>query len=176
MAALKWANKENHVCIPLPHYVASFENKEKVRVTTIMWQVYFVVKCAGPMELFEKLRLHQIEQGLPKHSAYGTYLNRISGMEFVQAIKDVLWNALCKEFQASPWYSMMVDDSTDRAKEGHMIIYINYLKDGGRGDNHVAFVRLIKMGTMAGQKQSRCYYQIAQRDGPMPSKTCISCG
>ncbi|MCO5608336.1 hypothetical protein L7F22_062543 [Adiantum nelumboides] len=136
MAALKWANKENQVCIPLPDYVANFEDKEKVRVITVMWQVYFVVKCAGPMELFEKLCLHQIEQGLsnmPKHSAYGTYLNRISGMEFVQAIKDVLWNALCKEVQASPWYSMMVDDSTDRAKEGHMIVYINYLKDGGRG-------------------------------------------
>ncbi|MCO5606375.1 hypothetical protein L7F22_060563 [Adiantum nelumboides] len=75
VAAFKWANKEKRVCIPLPEYVATFEDKEKVRVVTIMWQMYFVVKCAGPMELFEKLCLHQIEQGvanMPRHTDYGT--------------------------------------------------------------------------------------------------------
>ncbi|MCO5581667.1 hypothetical protein L7F22_035556 [Adiantum nelumboides] len=147
MAALKWENKDKRMCVPLPEYVATYEDKEKIRVITIMWQMYFVVRCAQPMELFEKLCLHQIEQGLPnmpKHTDYGTYLNRISGMEFVQAIKDVLWHALCKDIQASPWYSLMIDDSTDRGKEGHMIVYVNYLRNGGKGDNHVVFVRLLK--------------------------------
>ncbi|MCO5614068.1 hypothetical protein L7F22_068349 [Adiantum nelumboides] len=54
-ATFKWADKEKRVCIPLPDYVAIFDDKEKVRVITIMWQAYFVVKCAGPTELFEKL-------------------------------------------------------------------------------------------------------------------------
>ncbi|MCO5547845.1 hypothetical protein L7F22_001297 [Adiantum nelumboides] len=146
-AALKWANKNSKSCVPLKEYVATFEDREKIRVITVMWQVYFVVRCGGPMELFEKLCLHQIEQGLPNmpsHADYGTYLNRKSGIEFVQAIKDVLWNALCKEIQASPWYSLMMDDSTDRGKEAHLIVYVHYLKDGGRGDNHVVFVRLVK--------------------------------
>ncbi|MCO5554440.1 hypothetical protein L7F22_007970 [Adiantum nelumboides] len=144
--SFKWAN--NALCIPLPDYVATYDNKEKVRVITVMWQVYFVVKCAGPMELFEKLCLHQIEQGfpnMPNSSTYGTYLNRTSGLEFVQAIGDVLWVSFCKEVQASPWYSLMADDSTDRGKEGHLIIYVNYLKGWGTGDNHVAFARLIKV-------------------------------
>ncbi|MCO5605532.1 hypothetical protein L7F22_059715 [Adiantum nelumboides] len=147
VTAFKWANKEKRVCIPLSEYVATFEDKEKVRVVTIMWQMYFVVKCAGPMELFEKLCLHQIEQGvanMPRHTDYGTHLNRAVGMEFMQAIQDVLWTALCGEIQASPCYSLMVDDSTDRAKEGHLIVYISYLRDGGKGDNHVTFVKLIK--------------------------------
>ncbi|MCO5557403.1 hypothetical protein L7F22_010966 [Adiantum nelumboides] len=145
--AFKWANKEKRLCIPLPEYVATFEDKEKIRVITIMWQVYFVVKCAGPMELFEKLCLHQIEQGLPnmpRHVDYGTYLNRAVGIEFVQAIKDVLWKALCGEIQATPWFSLMVDDSTDRGKEGYLIVYVSYLKNGGKGENHVTFVKLIK--------------------------------
>ncbi|MCO5596642.1 hypothetical protein L7F22_050710 [Adiantum nelumboides] len=147
MAALKWENKDKRICVPLPENVATYEDKEKIRVITIMWQMYFVVRCAQPMELFEKLCLHQIEQGLPnmpKHTDYGTYLNRISGMEFVQAIKDVLWHAFCKDIQASPWYSLMIDDSTDQGKEGHMIVYVNYLRNGGKGDNHVVFVRLLK--------------------------------
>ncbi|MCO5584369.1 hypothetical protein L7F22_038295 [Adiantum nelumboides] len=81
-----------------------YDNKEKVRVITVMWQVYFVVKSAGPMELFENLCLHHIEQGLPNmpnSSVYGTYLNMTSGLEFVQAITDVLWVFFCKEVQAS---------------------------------------------------------------------------
>ncbi|MCO5551013.1 hypothetical protein L7F22_004508 [Adiantum nelumboides] len=38
----------------------------------------------------------------------------------------------------------MVDDSTDRGKEGHLIVYVSYLKDGGKEENHVTFVKLIK--------------------------------
>ncbi|MCO5571988.1 hypothetical protein L7F22_025739 [Adiantum nelumboides] len=116
MAVLKWENSKNKACVPLIEYVAAFEDKEKTRVITVMWQMYFVVRCSAPMELFEKLCLHQIEQGLPNmpgHANYGTYLNQKSGMEFVQCIKDVLWDALCKEIQASPWYSLMANDSTD---------------------------------------------------------------
>ncbi|MCO5558163.1 hypothetical protein L7F22_011740 [Adiantum nelumboides] len=147
LAAFKWANKEKRVCIPLPNYVVVFDDKEKVRVVTIMWQAYFVVKCAGPTELFEKLCSHQIELGLaniPSHVDYGTYLNRNAYMEFIQAIRDVLRSALCKKIKESPWYSLIVDDSTDRGKEGHFIVYPSYLKAGGRGENHVAFLKLIK--------------------------------
>ncbi|KAI5055166.1 hypothetical protein GOP47_0030311 [Adiantum capillus-veneris] len=113
----------------------------------IIWQAYFVVQCAQPLELFEKLCLQQIKQGLPniaKHVDYGSYLNRKSGMEFVQAIVDVLREAFCKEIQASPWCFLMVDDSTDRGKEGYLIVFVSYLKDGGKGENNVEFVKLIK--------------------------------
>ena len=44
MAALKWANKENLVCVPLSNYVTNIEEKEKVWVNIFMWQVYFTVK------------------------------------------------------------------------------------------------------------------------------------
>lgn len=33
-AAMKWANNEKRVCIPLPDYVAIFDDKEKVRVSS----------------------------------------------------------------------------------------------------------------------------------------------
>ncbi|MCO5572982.1 hypothetical protein L7F22_026744 [Adiantum nelumboides] len=132
MAALKWANKNSKSCVPLKEHVATFEDREKIRVITVMWQVYFVVRCD-----------------------YGTYLNRKSDMEFVQAIKDVLWNALFKEIQASPWYSLMMDDSTDRGKEAHLIVYVHYLKDGGRGDNH----KLIALATYG------CSVMVGCRDG-----------
>ncbi|MCO5610802.1 hypothetical protein L7F22_065043 [Adiantum nelumboides] len=148
LAILKWVNKEKRISIPLLEYVVTFEGKEKVCVITTMWQTYFVVKCAGPMELFTKLYLHPIEQELsnmPRHADYGTYLNRTAGMDFMQAIKDVLFNALCREIQASPWYSLMVDGSIDRGKEGHLIVYVSYLKKGGKGENHLTFVRLIKI-------------------------------
>ncbi|MCO5551714.1 hypothetical protein L7F22_005218 [Adiantum nelumboides] len=146
-AMFKWANKEKRICIPLRDYVAALKVKEKVHVITVMWQVYFIVKNVEPMELFEKLCIHQIEQGIPNmphHANYGTYLNRVAGIESTQAIQDVLWIALCKEIQASPWYSLMVDDSTDRGKEGHLIVYMSYLRDGGKGENQVTVVKLIK--------------------------------
>ncbi|MCO5587525.1 hypothetical protein L7F22_041475 [Adiantum nelumboides] len=108
IAIFKWANKEKRVCIPLPAYVATLEDKEKIcHVMLIM-------------------------------------VNSAAGIEFTQAIRDVLWVTLCKEIQASPWYSLMVDDNTDRGKEGHLIVYVSYLKDGGKGENHVTFVKLIK--------------------------------
>ncbi|MCO5570222.1 hypothetical protein L7F22_023940 [Adiantum nelumboides] len=142
------ADKDNKARVPLTEYVTALEDREKIRVISVIWQMYFVVQHGGPMELFEKLCLHQIEQRLPNMPTcvdYGTYLNSNSGMEFVQAIRDILWNALCKEIQGSPWYFVMVDDSTDRGKEGHLIVYVDYLKRGGQGDNNVVFLRLLKM-------------------------------
>ncbi|MCO5611701.1 hypothetical protein L7F22_065959 [Adiantum nelumboides] len=60
---------------------------------------------------------------------------------------------------------MMVDDSTDRAKEGHMIVYINYLKDGGRGDNQVAFVRLIKMDNGGAEAKYDAFIKLLKEMG-----------
>ncbi|MCO5573874.1 hypothetical protein L7F22_027649 [Adiantum nelumboides] len=72
-------------------------------------------------------------------------INRAAGIDFIQEIQDVLWIVLCKEIQANPWCSLMVDDSTDREKEGHLIVYMSYLRDGGKGENQVTFVKLIKI-------------------------------
>ena len=62
---------------------------------------------------------------------YGTYENVVSGREFLLAIASVLEEKLIEEVNTSSFFSIMVDESTDRALESHLITYVTYLEGDG---------------------------------------------
>ena len=43
----------------------------------------------------------------------------------------------------STFFSILIDESTDRTLEKHLIIYVLYLSEGGKGEPHCKFVRLL---------------------------------
>ncbi|KAH7428641.1 hypothetical protein KP509_09G009900 [Ceratopteris richardii] len=47
------------------------------------------------------------------------------------------------EMQKNPFYSLMVDESTNRGAEKHMVIYVSFLSNGGLGDCKTQFVKFI---------------------------------
>ena len=73
---------------------------------------------------------------------YGTYENAVSGREFLLAIASVLEDKLIEEVNISPFFSIMVDESTDRALESHLITYVTYLEGDGIGQPKIQFLNL----------------------------------
>ena len=43
----------------------------------------------------------------------------------------------------STFLSILIDKSVDRTLEKHLIIYVLYLSEGGKGEPHCTFVRLL---------------------------------
>ena len=64
---------------------------------------------------------------------YFSYINITSGKEFLLLAKEVYWEKLKEEICSIPFYSILVDERTNKKMEQHLIVYITYLMDGGRG-------------------------------------------
>ena len=56
-----------------------------------------------------------------------TYTNAISGREFLIAIAQHLESNQVEEKRTSPFFSLILDESIDRALESHLIIYLSYI-------------------------------------------------
>ena len=80
--------------------------------------------------------------GLPGSKDYATYANAISGREFVIAIAQHIESNQVEEVRNSPCYSLLLDESTDRALESHLIVYLSYLDKGGLGQPKSLFLSL----------------------------------
>ena len=82
---------------------------------------------------------------MPLSNEYSSYINNTSGKEFLLAAKEVYWEKLKAEICSSPFYSISVDESTNKTMEEHLMVYITYLMDGGRGSCLTKFIRLLKI-------------------------------
>ena len=51
----------------------------------------------------------------------------------------------------STFFSILNDESTDRTLEKHLIIYVLYLSEGGKGEPHCKFVWLLPMENVKGE-------------------------
>ena len=49
------------------------------------------------------------------------------------------------EIKLSPCYSILIDESTDRTCEPHLIIYLCYLRKGGEGAHCIKFIELMPL-------------------------------
>ena len=93
-------------------------------------------KCAKQCKL-------QRELGTPNALAsneYGAFANAISAREFLMAIKNHTRKHLYDEIHGSPYFSILIDEVTSRTLEKHLIIYVLYFSEGGKGEPHYKFV------------------------------------
>ena len=82
---------------------------------------------------------------MPLTDEYSAYTNTTSRKEFLQAAKEVYWKKLKDDIFNSPFYSISVDESTDRTMVQHLIIYITYLTNEGRGQCDTKFIHLLQI-------------------------------
>jgi hypothetical protein len=135
-------------CLPITKHVELMLDIEKSRIISVMETMYFVAIKDLPLELYKDLcDLHRYKgtPNMPLTNEYSSYTNITSGKEFLLAAKMVYWKILKGEICSSPFYSILVDESTDKTMEQHLIVYITYLKDGGRGACATKFIRLLKI-------------------------------
>jgi len=82
------------------------------------------------------------KQNISAVNDYGTYENAVSGREFLLAIASVLEEKLIEEVNTSQFFFIIVDESTDRALESHLITYVTYLEGDGIGQPKIQFLNL----------------------------------
>ncbi|MCO5602289.1 hypothetical protein L7F22_056418 [Adiantum nelumboides] len=86
-------------------------------------------------------------------------------MEFIQAAKDFYWEALKLSICKSPFFAILIDDSTDLTFEKHMIVYVTYLEDEGRGSPVCKFVALLPLADGKAQTKFDELIALLQRMG-----------
>jgi hypothetical protein len=71
-----------------------------------------------------------------------SYRNRDACHEFQAKMSESLFEGLKKDLNASPVFSVMIDETTDIAVNEHMIVYALYLKNN---ELQVDFVSLLQV-------------------------------
>ncbi|MCO5563835.1 hypothetical protein L7F22_017484 [Adiantum nelumboides] len=80
---------------------------------------------------------------MPVRKDYSSYTNFMAGKEFLQAIADYVEANQRQELLASFFFTIMVDETTDRALEKHLIVYVSFLSKKGLGACKTEFLRSV---------------------------------
>ena len=80
---------------------------------------------------------------MPYSFEYSSYANVTSVMGFLDAISQNLFLNLIEEVKNNLVYSILIDESTDRTCEPHLIVYVCYLTGVGSSSTYVQFVKLM---------------------------------
>ena len=73
---------------------------------------------------------------------YGTYENVAFGREFLLAIASVIEEKLIDKVTISPFFSIMLNEFTNRTLESHLIICVVYLENYGISQFKIEFLNL----------------------------------
>ena len=110
--------------------------------------MYFVAIHNFPLEVYKSicdLNRYKNTPHMPLIYEYSAYTNTSSTNEFLQVAKEVYRKTLKDEISNIPFYSISVDESTDRTMVQHLIIYITYLTNEGRGQCVTKFIQLLQI-------------------------------
>ena len=117
----------------------------KAKIITAMKFIYFIVFNCLTMSCYTSMCNFTKEMdfgGLLGSKDYATYANAILGREFMIVIAQLIESNQVKEVRNSPCYSLLLDESTDRALESHLIVYLSYLDKSGLGQPKSLFLSL----------------------------------
>ncbi|MCO5600445.1 hypothetical protein L7F22_054558 [Adiantum nelumboides] len=168
IATQLWALKSHRDVMPIQKHVELMVDAEKQRIITVMQIMYFIVVKDMPLNFYyaqcEFMR-YMRTPNMPVSNEYSTYTNRTSGMEFIQAAKEFYWESLKLSICKSPFFAILIDDSTDLTFEKHMIVYVTYLEDEGRGPPVCKFVALLPLADGKAQTKFDELIALIQRMG-----------
>ena len=102
-------------------------------LAVIIRLVYWL--CSENIAMVKLASLYSMVKSLPTSvssfkSAPANYVNAARCREFVQALSSALKGALWDDILASPFVSVLIDESTDISTSENLIIYFIYLKAG----------------------------------------------
>jgi hypothetical protein len=153
---------------PIESNLQTMVDREKGRILTVMKLLYFVVNNDQPLLAYVdqcKLHVHLATPNMPSSFEYLSYANVTSAMEFLDAISQNLYLRLIEEVKSSPVYSILIDESTDRTCEPHLIVYVCYMTGGGSGSTCVQFVELMPLSRGTGEVMFQSIKELLERFG-----------
>ena len=142
------------VCTPIEPSLQVMVDYEKARILTVMKSLYFIVYNDLPLlQYVEQCRIHALlsTPNMPASAEYSSYTNVTAGMGFLSAIFEHLRESLLSEVKLSPCYSILIDESTDKTCEPHLIVYLCYLKKSGEGVLCIKFIELMPLSRGTGE-------------------------
>ena len=73
--------------------------------------------------------------------------------------------SLIEEIKSNPVYSILIDESTDRTCEPHLIMYVCYLTCAGSGSTSMQFVELMPLPQETGEVMFQCIKELLEKLG-----------
>ncbi|CAI7801747.1 unnamed protein product [Closterium sp. NIES-53] len=104
---------------------------EKIRIVSLLDVLLFVSRCDAPMGTWVKLVQCMAQkgvQGFPK-KGYGTYYTTYGYGELVQSMATWPQTTQLEHILRSPFIGISLDESTDRCRGKHMIVYATFIRD-----------------------------------------------
>jgi hypothetical protein len=144
-AKRRWINELERKMKPIPDHIRQMEDENKERVITTMKISYFVCQEDLSLSKYERLCKFLMDAKtpyMPKSQDYSSYTNRKSANDFIYCISRHLEQIQIKNMLESPFFSLMVDESTDRSLEQHLVVYATYLDSKGLGPPISQFMKL----------------------------------
>ena len=144
-ARTRWLGSQGKIARSIEAQVQEAVESNKGKIISSMKMIYILAFNSMPLSSFPNLIQFGRFMDMPSIGAideYGTYSNAVSRREFLLAIANVLEDKLIEEVTTSPYFSIMVDESTDRALESHLITYVTYLANNGIGQSKIEFLNL----------------------------------
>ncbi|CAI7793723.1 unnamed protein product [Closterium sp. NIES-54] len=113
--------------------ISNFINSdvEGRRAVRLLRSVVFLCKCDAPISMYPRLMRHLAEQDTPDipRQSYGVYLTRYGFQQMVHYLSTYLTNAQMDHINSSPFLGLQCDESTDRTRGKHMIVYLTFIMD-----------------------------------------------
>ncbi|KAK6186625.1 hypothetical protein SNE40_005914 [Patella caerulea] len=106
----------------------------------IINNVYYLCKENVAIDKYESLNELTEINGSPMTTKL--YRSSHTASEFISIISSDIEENILADIQQSPALGIMLDESTDLSSEKHLIVYINYIKDGMC---KTAFTKLIEV-------------------------------
>ncbi|CAI7842551.1 unnamed protein product, partial [Closterium sp. NIES-53] len=113
--------------------ISNFINSdvEVRRAVRLLRSVVFLCKCDAPISMYPRLMRHLAEQDTPDipRQSYGVYPTRYGFQQMVHCLSTYLTNAQMDHINSSPFLGLQCDESTDRTRGKHMIVYLTFIMD-----------------------------------------------
>ncbi|MCO5567614.1 hypothetical protein L7F22_021308 [Adiantum nelumboides] len=143
-------------------------SKVQRRVITCMKLMYFIAKEDLACKKYKKLcdLAYALDvQAMPVKNDYSAYTNVMAGKDFVSCISEYLQTIQLGQVKQSPFYSLMIDETTDRAMEKHLIIYIAFLSCAGLGVCKTQFARMVVVADGSAQTKYEALVKVLDEIG-----------
>ncbi|MCO5597856.1 hypothetical protein L7F22_051941 [Adiantum nelumboides] len=154
LALAKWLCEVEKKAKPIEMHVEEIVDANKARVITTMKLMYFIAQRDLSIATYEELCELAMElkvPNMPKSREYSSYTSRASGYQFLYAFAIYLLEVQKQCMNNTPYYSIMLDESTDRGLELHMIVYVTYLTCKGVGPMKSQYLGLLKIDNGKGR-------------------------
>ncbi|MCO5564404.1 hypothetical protein L7F22_018065 [Adiantum nelumboides] len=139
---MHWCSEKDR---KIPEHVVNMQDRCKDHVMTCIKFAYFVAKQDLAIVKYEALcdlGYTLNVKDMPIQKDYSSYTNFMAGKVFLKCISYVLEHDQKNALLASPYFSILVDETMDRSLEKHLIVYITFLAQAGLGSCKNEFLKL----------------------------------